>query len=182
MTVIPELLPYVLEMMQSRLTGTINLTNPGLVSHNEILDMYKEIVDPEFTYKNFSIEEQRAILAADRSNNYLDTTKLESLFPEVLNIKESIRNMLYQYKDTLPKKENTTSICPINITNLLNSLTQKKSTNLLITGGCGFIGSNFINYYFPKQKFVYPCLWVLDPQYHLQLSYNQNNYFQCGLI
>ncbi len=25
--------------------------------------------------------------------------------------------------------------------------------NLLITGGCGFIGSNFINYYFYKQKF-----------------------------
>jgi len=24
--------------------------------------------------------------------------------------------------------------------------------NLLITGGCGFIGSNFINYYFPKNK------------------------------
>lgn len=144
MTVLPELLPFVLKMMQSKLTGTINLTNPGLVSHNEILDMYKEIVDPEFTYKNFSIEEQRAILAADRSNNYLDTTKLESLFPEVLNIKESIRNMLYQYKDTLPKKE------------------SKK--NILITGGCGFIGSNFINYYFPKQKF--DNLINLDAMYY----------------
>ena len=97
MTVLPELLPHVLEMMKNNLTGTINLTNPGLVSHNEILDMYKEIVDPEFTYKNFSLEEQRAILAADRSNNYLDTTKLESLFPEVLNIKVAIRNMLYKY-------------------------------------------------------------------------------------
>ena len=133
MTVLPELLPYALEMMKKNMTGTINLTNPGLVSHNEILDMYKEIVDPEFTYKNFSIDEQRAILAADRSNNYLDTTKLESLFPEVLNIKESIRNILLQYKDTLPKKV--------------------PKQNILITGGCGFIGSNFINYIFPKQLF-----------------------------
>jgi len=105
MTVLPELLPYVLEMMKNKDTGTINLTNPGLISHNEILDMYKEIVDPEFTYNNFSIEEQRAILAADRSNNYLDTTKLESLFPNILNIKDSIRNCLIQYKDTLPKRE-----------------------------------------------------------------------------
>ena len=129
MTVLPELLPYVLEMMKSKMTGT-NLTNPGLVSHNEILDMYKEIVDPEFTYKNFTIQEQREILAADRSNNYLDTTKLESLFPQVLNIKDSIRNCLIEYKDTLPKKE--------------------ESKNLLITGGCGFIGSNFINYYFKE--------------------------------
>lgn len=170
MTVLPELLPFVLKMMQSQLTGTINLTNPGLVSHNEILDMYKEIVDPEFTYKNFSLEEQRAILAADRSNNYLDTTKLESLFPEVLNIKESIRNMLYQYKDTLPKKENITSICPVNFRDMFNYLTQKKSKNLLITGGCGFIGSNFINYYFPKQKF--DNLINLDAMYYCA---NKNN-------
>ena len=26
--------------------------------------------------------------------------------------------------------------------------------NILITGGCGFIGSNFINYYFPKEKII----------------------------
>ena len=144
MTVLPELLPYVLEMMKTKMTGTINLTNPGLVSHNEILDMYKEIVDPEFTYKNFTIEEQREILAADRSNNYLDTTKLESLFPQVLNIKDSIRNCLIEYKNTLPKKESC--------------------ENLLITGGCGFIGSNFINYYFPKEKF--DKLVNLDAMYY----------------
>jgi 3,5-epimerase/4-reductase len=86
MTVLPELLNYVLDMMHNKITGTINLTNPGLISHNEILQMYKEIVDPTFTWKNFSQEEQRKILAADRSNNYLDTTKLETLYPQVENI------------------------------------------------------------------------------------------------
>lgn len=133
MTVLPELLPMVLELMKKKTTGTLNLTNPGLVSHNEILEMYKEIVDPDFTWKNFSQQEQRAILAADRSNNFLDTTKLESFFPHVKNIKDSVRDMLFSYKETLPVDENKTRV------------------NLLITGGCGFIGSNFINYYFPKQ-------------------------------
>jgi dTDP-4-dehydrorhamnose reductase len=86
MTVLPELLPYVLDMMQNKTTGTINLTNPGLISHNEILQMYKEIVDKDFKWNNFSQEEQRKILAADRSNNYLDTTKLESLYPKIKHI------------------------------------------------------------------------------------------------
>ena len=104
MTVLPELLPKVLEMMKIGTTGTINLTNPGLVSHNEILEMFKEIVDPNFTYNNFSIEEQREILAADRSNNYLDTNKLETLFPDVKHIKDSVREMLIQYKNTYIKK------------------------------------------------------------------------------
>jgi len=129
MTVLPELLPFVLDMMKKQLSGTINLTNPGLITHNEILQMYKEIVDHNFSWKNFSQEEQLAILAADRSNNHLDTTKLENLYPEVKHIRDSVRECLIQYKNTL-----------------------KKEINLLVTGGCGFIGSNFINYYFPKCK------------------------------
>ena len=98
MSVLPELLPYVLKMMEQKTTGTINLTNPGLISHNEILDMYKEIVDPDFTYQNFTIEEQRKILACDRSNNYLDTKKLVDLFPHIKHIKESVRDSLLLFK------------------------------------------------------------------------------------
>jgi len=138
MTVLPELLPIVLDMMRNKTTGTMNLTNPGLISHNEILEMYREIVDPDFTWNNFSQEEQRKILAADRSNNFLDTTRLETMYPFILNIKESVRNCLIHYKDTLL----TGGFIP-----------EQPKMNLLITGGCGFIGSNFINYYFPKNKF-----------------------------
>ena len=101
MTVLNELLPIMINMTVNKLTGTVNLTNPGLISHNEILEMYKEIVNPEFTWKNFTIEEQNQILLSKRSNNYLDTTKLESLCPNVLSIKDSIRNILIQMKNNL---------------------------------------------------------------------------------
>ena len=144
MTVLPELLPCVLDMMKNKLTGTINLTNPGLISHNEILHMYKEIVDPTFTWNNFSQEEQRKILAADRSNNYLETNKLQNLYPKVKHIRESVRDCLVEYKETLK--------------------TRVPDINLLITGGCGFIGSNFINYYFPKEKVT--KLVNLDAMYY----------------
>jgi len=102
MTVLPELLPMVLDMMEKKTTGTINLTNPGLISHNTILEMYKEIVDSNFTWKNFSQEEQRKILSADRSNNYLDTTRLETLYPKVRNITDAIKDCLLEYKNTFP--------------------------------------------------------------------------------
>ena len=95
MTVLPELLPIMIDMaFNKKITGTINLTNPGLISHNEILEMYKEIVNPDFIWENFSIEEQTQILAAGRSNNYLDTSRLVSLYPNVLNIKDSVRKCL----------------------------------------------------------------------------------------
>ena len=169
MTVLPELLPYVLEMMKMKKTGTINLTNPGLISHNEILDMFKEIVDPNFTYKNFSIEEQRKILAADRSNNFLETTKLEHFFPQIKNIKESVRDMLIKYKDNyIPKKINTKPLL------VENELCKIKC--LFITGGAGFIGSNFINMFCKK----YPNIKVInfDTLYYCANKNNINESIQ----
>ena len=101
MTVLPELLPKVLDMMKNNTVGTINLTNPGLISHNEILEMYKEIIDPKFEWKNFSKEDQSLILASDRSNNYLDTNKLEKMYPDLKNIKDSVKDILFIYKKNL---------------------------------------------------------------------------------
>ena len=94
MTVLDELLPMMIDMAVNKTTGTINLTNPGLITHNEILEMYKDIVDPNFTWNNFTPEEQAKILAAGRSNNYLDTSRLESLYPNVKNIKDSVKDAL----------------------------------------------------------------------------------------
>ena len=103
MTVLPEFFPIIYKMMNNKLSTTVNLVNPGLISHNEILEMYKEIVDPDFTWNNFSIEEQAKILLSARSNNYLDTTFLENNYPEILNIKDSVRNILIQYKNNVDK-------------------------------------------------------------------------------
>lgn len=102
MTVLPDLLPYLIDMSISKKTGTINLTNPGLINHNEILEMYKEIVDPSFTWKTFTTEEQDKILSAKRSNNYLDATELSTMYP-VLNIKDAVRNVLYKMAELNPK-------------------------------------------------------------------------------
>ena len=104
MTVLPELLPIMIDICDKKVTGTVNLTNPGLISHNEILEMYREIVDKDFKWDNFSIEEQSQILASERSNNFLDTSRLESLY-KVKNIKDSVRYILYKMKETQETQE-----------------------------------------------------------------------------
>ena len=116
MTVLPELLPKIIYLMENNITGILNFTNPGLISHNEILEMFKEIVDPNFTWNNFTIDEQRQILACDRSNNYLDTSRLEYFFPNIKNIKDSVKECLIKYKQTyIPKELNISNTIP-NIT------------------------------------------------------------------
>ena len=109
MTVLDELLPVLIEMALNKQVGTVNLTNPGLITHNEILEMYKEIVDPEFTWSNFTIDEQNQILASKRSNNCLDTTKLTNISLSFKNpvttIKEAVRNVLQRMSTKNEYKE-----------------------------------------------------------------------------
>ena len=56
MTVLEEILPIMVDMALNGRTGTYNMTNPGLISHNEILEMYREIVDPDFTWEKLFTE------------------------------------------------------------------------------------------------------------------------------
>ena len=103
MSVLPDLIPIMVDMAIHKITGTVNLTNPGLITHNEILEMYREIVDPDFTWTNMTLEEQTVLLAAGRSNNYLDHGRLVELYPNVKHIKDAVRDCLEKYPKPLKK-------------------------------------------------------------------------------
>jgi dTDP-4-dehydrorhamnose reductase len=96
LTILDELVPISIEMGKRNLRGIWNFTNPGVVSHNEILDMYKKYVDPSFTYKNFTLEEQAKVIVAARSNNELDASKLQNEFPHMLSIKDSLIKYVFE--------------------------------------------------------------------------------------
>ncbi|KAG6524302.1 bifunctional dTDP-4-dehydrorhamnose 3,5-epimerase/dTDP-4-dehydrorhamnose reductase-like [Zingiber officinale] len=102
MTILDELLPISIEMAKRNLTGIWNFTNPGVVSHNEILEMYRDYIDPEFTWRNFTLAEQAKVIVAPRSNNELDATKLKNEFPELLPIKESLIKYVFQPNKKTP--------------------------------------------------------------------------------
>ena len=103
MTVLNDLLPILIDMTLKGQLGTVNLTNPGTITHNEILEMYKEIVDPCFTWENFTIEEQNKVLLSKRSNNCLNTDLLVENCNDVKSIKDSVRDMLVLMKDSAKK-------------------------------------------------------------------------------
>ncbi|MED6118189.1 Rhm1p [Stylosanthes scabra] len=101
MTILDELLPISIEMAKRNLSGIWNFTNPGAVSHNEILEMYRDYIDPNFKWVNFTLEEQAKVIVAARSNNEMDASKLKKEFPELLSIKESlIKNVFEPNKKT----------------------------------------------------------------------------------
>ena len=93
MSVLYDLIPISIDMSITKKTGIINFTNPGTISHNEILDLYKQYIDPNYEYVNFTLEEQSKILKAGRSNNELDSTKLLEWYPNIPHIQDSIKDV-----------------------------------------------------------------------------------------
>ncbi|KAK2634601.1 hypothetical protein Ddye_029393 [Dipteronia dyeriana] len=107
MSILDELIPVSVEMAKRNLKGIWNFTNPGVVSHNEILEMYKNYIDPDFKWVNFSLEEQATVLVAPRCNNELGTSKLKKEFPHLLSIKESLIKYVFE-----PNKKTSFGGCP----------------------------------------------------------------------
>lgn len=98
MTVLHDLLPIIPLLAEKRITGNLNFVNPGVISHNEILDLYKKYIDPSFTYQNFTIEEHDKVVKVRRSNNCLDTALLTSIanIPEIHEAVEALFKRMAQ--------------------------------------------------------------------------------------
>lgn len=135
MTVLEEMLPYSIELANRKRTGIYNFTNPGVVSHNEILEMYREYYRSDFQWENFSLEEQSKILAAPRSNNELDVSKLKAEFPGMLDIKSSL--LKYVFEPQRSFKNGPRRSLPER-----NHAIQYAPSTIMVTGCAGFIGSH----------------------------------------
>lgn len=126
-SVLPTLLPHAIHLCKQHIVGTVNLTNPGSLSHNQMLDLYTDIVDKAFRYQNFTVAEQDLLLKARRSNNTLSTGRLQELTNhQVPHVKTAVTAALQAQKH-----------------NLLHRYQPKV---ILITGGAGFIGRHVLVY------------------------------------
>lgn len=102
MTVLPTLLPVFVDLIRRAHRGTVNLTNPGTISHDRILEHYRRIVDGRFAWRNFTEAEQNEILRSRRSNNRLCTDELTRLYPDVPGIEEAVVACLRTLAATAP--------------------------------------------------------------------------------
>ncbi|MBI2483862.1 sugar nucleotide-binding protein [Candidatus Uhrbacteria bacterium] len=100
-SVLEDFLRASLVLMGKRATGIFNMTNPGGIEHREILDMYREIVDPSFTYEIFSLEELGNVTKAGRSNCVLSVEKREGAGAHMRPVREAMRDILVKYKESM---------------------------------------------------------------------------------
>jgi len=95
-TVIEDFIPAVIQLMEMGTTGVINMCNPGPMDHAGIMQIYKEVVDPDFV-PNFMNMEEADKLCKRRSNTVLTSEKREALGVNMPTLEESLRRILQNY-------------------------------------------------------------------------------------
>jgi UDP-glucose 4,6-dehydratase len=98
MTVLDDILPVLADCMVRGDVGTLNAVNPGTLDHRAILTMYKELQNKEHTWNEISNAELvGGFVKGARSNNYLETKRLEGLSPDVPSLADSVRRILTEH-------------------------------------------------------------------------------------
>jgi len=95
-SVIDDLWPIAIKMCLQNIRGLFNFTNPGVTSLDEILQIYKEIINPNHTWNLVAP-------SSTRPAYFLNTDKLQTLFPDVPPIKVAIRNLMIRWKENMEK-------------------------------------------------------------------------------
>jgi 3,5-epimerase/4-reductase len=96
-TVMEDFIPAAIKLMEMGKTGVFNMTNIGAMNHEEIMTLYKEIVDPDFKINLMSKKDQDA-LNKRRSNCVLNTDKREKLGVHMPELEKSVRRVLQNYR------------------------------------------------------------------------------------
>jgi len=88
-------------LIAKKATGVYNVTNPGTIDHQTILDMYIELVDPNYKYELFSLDELAKVTKAGRSNCGLSVKKLEDEGIHLRPVEQAVRESLITYRKNL---------------------------------------------------------------------------------
>jgi len=94
MTYLPDFFVTVKKLTEERHTGVFNMVNPGSISPYEIMQLYKEVVDPSHQFSRLSLEGLSTVAKAGRSTCILNSDKLMQAGIHMRPVKEAVDESL----------------------------------------------------------------------------------------
>ena len=113
-TIVDDLIPVLHQMIEKRATGIFHVTNPGTLRHKDLVDLYREYVDPSHTCEWISDAElvAKGLVTKQRSNCILQSTRLAEYGIFMRPIEVALRDTMMKYaaavKATMDTKMNHT--------------------------------------------------------------------------
>jgi 3,5-epimerase/4-reductase len=86
------------KLMDMHEVGIFNVANSGAISHEQILQMYKNIVDSSYNMPEFvDVKKLKELTSAGRSNCILCNTRLEGKGIPMRHVLEAVEDCMKQY-------------------------------------------------------------------------------------
>ncbi len=101
LTYLPDFLNAAKILIEKRKSGIYNIVNPGVLSPYDIIELYKEIVDPAHVAEPLTAAELPSVSKAGRSNCLLSTAKLEQEGIILKPTAEAVRHVWTVLRDEL---------------------------------------------------------------------------------
>lgn len=95
MTVLDDILPILADCMKQGVKGALNAVNPGVIDHSTILTWYRDLQNSGHSWQEITNDTLvDTCVKGARSNNALDTDRIQELFPTIPTIGDSVRRIL----------------------------------------------------------------------------------------
>lgn len=101
-TYIPDLIATAKKLINMHETGIFNVVNPGAITHEQILHMYRNIVDPNFDMPEF-IPLDKLDTIARRSNCVLYNSRLEGKGIHMRHVLDAVEECMKEYAKHIGK-------------------------------------------------------------------------------
>lgn len=98
-TVIDDMVKAFYEIMEKKGEGIFHVTNPGVMTHRQLMAMYEEYVDPSHSNEWITNAELKelGLVSKGRSNNVLSSSRLEEIGVHMRHVDEALRDTMQKY-------------------------------------------------------------------------------------
>jgi hypothetical protein len=100
-TIIEDFMPFLERVIEKKPTGILNAVNPGVYEHRDLLERYREKIDPQREFEYIGLEEFEGLTKAARSNCVLSTSLCEKMGIAMPHVNESLPVLVDRYKASL---------------------------------------------------------------------------------
>ncbi len=108
LTVVPDMIEIFHGLLEKKAQGIFHCTNPGSITHREIMSLYKKYVNP--VHENEWVKEgdmvSCGLIAKKRSNNIMRSVRLKEYDLAMPDVHESVEKMMKEYARSVDKNKN----------------------------------------------------------------------------
>lgn len=98
-TVVSDMVKVFRQLLEKKGEGIFHVTNPGSITHKEIMELYRKYIDPNKKYEWISEDElvKCGLAKRKRSNNIMQSENLEKLGIKMRPIYEAVEDCMKRY-------------------------------------------------------------------------------------